>query len=109
MKKIVLLISLFLFSALNVHAAQNCFTKKNYLAARTPELVVTANNLAAQKNFTALKKMIDSRLVYILRDKIPVQIKAMDKTKKKIKISFISVKLTVWTSKEAVECKKSIR
>ena len=105
MKKIILLISLLLFPALTTHAGQKCLTKKNYLAARTPEMVVTANNLAAQKNHAALNQMINSRLVYILRDKIPVDVTAVDKAKKKIKISFKSVKLTIWTSMAAVECK----
>jgi hypothetical protein len=104
MKTLMLIFCLSLISVMSANAGTQCVTKKGYLAGKTIDMVVTANNFAAQDKYDSVQQMVDSGLVYVLRDRIPVYLEKTDFAKEKVKIRFKDVNLTVWTSIRAIDC-----
>lgn len=106
MRRFLVVAAFLLMFNVNAHADEKCYTVGGYLAGKTISLFTIANTFAAQKNYGQLQKMVDSGLVYILRKNVPVYVNEVKSKQEKIKITFVDVKLTLWTSIRAVDCRK---
>ena len=105
MKTLLLLISLLLIPVVSAAEKPVCTTKAGYLAAKNIQMVKTANNLAASKNYPAMQQMLDSGLIFVLKDGVAAYLEETNSKEEKVKITFRDFKLTVWTSIRAVECR----
>ena len=105
MKTLLLLVSLLLIPVISSAEKPICHTKAGYLAAKNIQMVKTANNLAASKNYTAMQQMQDSGLIFVLKEGVAAYLEETNSKEEKVKITFKDFKLTVWTSIRAVDCR----
>ena len=101
-KSIFLILMLITILSQLVIAQEYKTTKKGYLAAITEEYLDKSIDLINAKDYEALQKLIDARVVFWLKEGLKVQV--VDRTwTGKIKIRPKGELVEVWTFAEAVE------
>jgi len=105
-KRIVVITLLLAFVFVSVAIAQpNCVTKSGYIASVSEELFDKAVSYAVQKDYVALQKLLDSKLVFMLKAGVPVYLEDTKMFSGKVKIRPAVSTVSVWTNIEAVDCK----
>lgn len=100
---IVPVIVLFIFISSTYVSAQNTkITKPGYLASVSEKLLDKAFEYAVAKDAAALQKLIDSKMVFVLKGGLRVYIVDIKMFSGKVKIRPAGQTVEVWTSIEAV-------
>jgi len=103
MKLVVVLISMFVFICSSYVLAQNTrTTKAGYLASVSEELLDKAISYAVAKDYVALQKLINSKLVFELKEGLKVYVVDTKLFSGKVKIRPVGETVEVWTVLEAV-------
>jgi hypothetical protein len=104
-KSIFLTVCVILFVA-PVAAEPNCVTEGGYLASASEELFDIAMLFLVRKDQMALRGLIDSGSVIVLKSGIPVDLESAKILGGKTKIRPVGSTISVWTNIAAVDCKE---
>jgi len=105
MRLIAITLLLFSFATANTFAQKTCITKDGYIASISEELFSKAIAFAVQKDHAAFQKLLDSKLVFMLKAGIPVFVEKTKIFSGAVKIRPKgSTTILVWTNIEAINC-----
>jgi len=95
----------FIFIATSaVQARSLCVTKAGYPAALSKKLLKRAVRYAVEKDYVAFAKLLDTKMVFILKGGVRVYLEGGDLLGGIVKIRLPGSTVPIWTLVEAVDC-----
>jgi len=95
----------FIFIATSAAQAQpNCITKAGYPAAISKKLLDQTIKYLAEGDYAALKKLLDTKMVFILKGGVRVYLEGTKFFSGEVKIRLPGSTVPIWTLIEAVDC-----
>lgn len=85
---------------------ENCVTKAAYLASTLHEFFLVANEYAIEKDLVALQKLLETKLVFLLKADIPIVVEKINSSDNSILVQVKGLPtITFWTHINALKCK----